>query len=160
MSLRFPLETRYSDYDTKAHINNAVYLTYFEMARARAWLERVEGDPDFPFVVAEARIRYVSEGMIGVPLDIEITTAEVRNRSWVWEYRIRDVRDNSLIAEGNSVQVMFDYESRKSIPVPDAVRAGLERVSWPSEPSTMLWKRRPYVLPGLRDVCPSAPAAT
>jgi acyl-CoA thioester hydrolase len=128
MSLRFPIETRYSDYDTKAHINNAVYLTYFEMARERAWLERVEGDPDFPFVVAEARIRYVNEGMIGVPLDIEISTAEVRNRSWVWEYSIRDRRDGTLVAVGSTVQVMFDYEARKPTAIPDAVRSGLAKV--------------------------------
>ena len=31
--MRFRLETRYADYDTKGHVNNAVYLTYFEVAR-------------------------------------------------------------------------------------------------------------------------------
>jgi acyl-CoA thioester hydrolase len=128
MSLRFPIETRYNDYDTKGHINNAVYLTYFEIARARAWLERVRGDPEFPFVVAEARIQYTSEGMIGDPIDIEIHTSEIGNKSWTWTYSIRDTRDERVIAEGSTVQVMFDYLDRKSIPIPDEVRAGLERV--------------------------------
>jgi acyl-CoA thioester hydrolase len=126
--VRFPLEVRYNDYDTKGHINNAVYLTYFEMARAKAWLEAVEGDADFPFVVAEARIRYVSEGMIGEPIDIEIKTSEVRSKAWVWSYVIRHVADDRIVAEGNTVQVMFDYEARKSIAIPDNIRTALERV--------------------------------
>lgn len=126
--MRFRLETRYPDYDTKGHVNNAVYLTYFEMARSRAWLDVIGGDADFPFVLAEAQVRYASEAMIGEPLDIEITTTEVRGRAWVWSYRILDPRDERLVAEGRTVQVMFDYAARKAIPIPDELRAALARV--------------------------------
>ena len=127
--MRFPLETRYNDYDTKGHINNAVYLTYFEIARARAWLEGVRGDPEFPFVVAEAQIKYLSEGMIGEPIDIEIRTTEVRNKAWVWTYVIRDHRDDRVVAEGTTVQVMFDAAAtRKSIPIPNDIKARLGSV--------------------------------
>jgi acyl-CoA thioester hydrolase len=128
MSLRFPIATRYNDFDTKGHINNAVYLTYFEMAREKAWLESVKGDPDFPFVVAEARVRFVSEGMVGEKLDIEIHTSEIRTKAWVWSYTIRHVHDDSIVAEGNTVQVMFNYESRTTVSIPDEVRAGLQAI--------------------------------
>jgi acyl-CoA thioester hydrolase len=126
--VRFRLATRYADYDTKGHVNNAVYLTYFEIARERAWLERVAGEPDFPFVIAEARVRYASEAMIGEPLDVEITTSEVRTKAWVWRYRVLDARDDRLVAEGETVQVMFDYGARKSVPIPDALRGRLADV--------------------------------
>jgi acyl-CoA thioester hydrolase len=126
--VRFPLEVRYNDYDTKGHINNAVYLTYFEMARARAWLEGVGGDAEFPFVVAEAQIRYRSEAMIGDPIDIEITTSEVRTKAWVWAYVIRNRSDERVIAEGSTVQVMFDYEARKSMAITPDIRERLGRV--------------------------------
>ncbi len=126
--MRFPIAVRYGDYDTKGHINNALYLTYFEMARERAWLECVKGTTDFPFVVAEAQIKYLSEGMIGDPIDIEIRTTEVRSKAWVWTYVIRDQRDGRVVAEGSTVQVMFDYTARKSIPIPDEIRAGLGAV--------------------------------
>jgi acyl-CoA thioester hydrolase len=126
--MRFPLETRYPDYDTKGHVNNAVFLTYFEVARARAWLDVVGGALDFPFVVAEATVRYVSEAMIGVPLDVEISTAEVRTKAWVWRYRILDRRDDTLVAEGSTVQVMFDYEARRSVAIPEELKAKLASV--------------------------------
>jgi acyl-CoA thioesterase FadM len=54
--MRIPLATRYADYDTKGHVNNAVYLTYFEMARQAAWVDCMGGGADFPFIVAEATV--------------------------------------------------------------------------------------------------------
>jgi acyl-CoA thioester hydrolase len=126
--VRFRLETRYADYDTKGHVNNAVYLTYFEVARVRAWLDAVRGSPEAPFILAEATVRYVRPAMIGVPLDIEITTSEVRNKAWVWRYRVLDARDDGLVAEGQTVQVMYDYEAHRSIEIPGDVRAGLAAV--------------------------------
>jgi acyl-CoA thioester hydrolase len=126
--MRFPLATRYIDYDTKGHVNNAVYLTYFEMARERAWLEVLDGDPDFPFILAEASVRYVSPAMIGEDLDIEIRTTEIRTKAWVWSYTIRATRDDRVVAEGRTVQVMFDYAAARSIPIPEPVRARLAAV--------------------------------
>jgi len=126
--VRFRLETRYADYDTKGHVNNAVYLTYFEVARVRAWLDAVRGSPDAPFIIAEAMVRYLRPAMIGVPLDIEVTTSEVRNKAWVWRYRILDARDDALVAEGQTVQVMYDYEARRSVEIPPDVRSRLAGV--------------------------------
>jgi acyl-CoA thioester hydrolase len=126
--VRFRLETRYADYDTKGHVNNAVYLTYFEVARVRAWLDAVRGSPDAPFIIAEAAVRYLRPAMIGTPLDIEITTSEVRNKAWVWRYRILDARDDALVAEGQTVQVMYDYDAHRSVEIPGDVRAALAAV--------------------------------
>ena len=122
--MKFPLVSRYADYDTKGHVNNAVYLTYFEIAREKAWVAMGEG-ADFSFVVAEATVKYLSQARIGDPLEIEIVTDEVRNKAWVWRYRITDPRDSRVVAEGTTVQVMFDYETRKSIPIPEALRRKL-----------------------------------
>jgi acyl-CoA thioester hydrolase len=126
--MRFRLETRYADYDTKGHVNNAVYLTYFEIARAEAWLGAVGGSPDAPFIIAEATVRFVRPAMIGVPLDIEVATTEVRTKAWVWRYRVVDARDDTLVAEGQTVQVMYDYAANRSVEIPADVRAGLSNV--------------------------------
>lgn len=126
--MRVPLETRYADYDTKGHVNNAVFLTYFEMARARAWVEHLGGDADFPFILAEAAVRFVSQAMIGEALEIEMTTTEVRTRSWVWSYVVRAARDGRVVAEGRTVQVMFDYAAGRAVPIPETLRERLPTV--------------------------------
>ena len=123
--MRFPLAVRYSDYDTKGHVNNAIFLTYFEMARARAWIEKLGGDADFPFILAEASIQYRSQARIGDPLEIEITTTEIRTKAWVWSYVVRDPRDERVIAEGRTVQVAYDYDARRTMPIPADILARL-----------------------------------
>ena len=126
--MRLPLATRYTDYDTKGHVNNAIYLTYFEMARAQAWRD-VLGMPDEPsFILAEATVRYVSAAMIGEALEIEMRTGEIRTKAWVWEYVIRCTDDGRTVAEGKTVQVWFDYETRKPVPIPEDMRTALAAI--------------------------------
>ena len=64
--------------------------------------------------------------MVGEPLEIDISTREVKTRSWIWQFRITDARDGRVVAEGSTVQVYYDYKARQPIPIPDDVRALLE----------------------------------
>jgi acyl-CoA thioester hydrolase len=125
--MRVPLQTRYSDYDSKGHVNNAVYLTYFELGRVQAWLG-MGGEADADFILADAKISYRSPAMVGDPLAVDVTTGEVRTKAWVWRYRIVDTRDERLIAEGETVQVMYDYAAGRSVAIPDEMRAALGRI--------------------------------
>jgi acyl-CoA thioester hydrolase len=124
--MRVKLQTRYNDYDSKGHVNNAVYLTYFELGRVQAW-RAAGGEVDAGFILAEARVTYRSPAMIGDPLVVEVTTSEVRSKAWVWSYRILDERDERLVAEGSTTQVMYDYEAGRSVPIPDSLREALAR---------------------------------
>jgi len=132
--LRYPLLTRYSDYDTKGHVNNAVYLTYFEWARVQSWqqvarrggINEVDiADP--PLIVAEARVKYVSPANIGVALAIEIGVKEIRTKGFSFVYRIVASEENDrLVAEGETVQVAYDYSAGRTMPIPPEMRAALE----------------------------------
>jgi acyl-CoA thioester hydrolase len=134
--LRFPIATRYSDYDTKGHVNNAVYLTYFEWARLQAWRKVATGKPgltesdisDPPLIVAEARIKYVSPANIGVALAIEISVKEVRTKGFSFAYRVVAAEDDRLVAEGDTVQVAYDYEAGRTMAIPPGMREALEEM--------------------------------
>lgn len=123
-----PLHTRYTDYDTKGHVNNAVYLTYFEIARGAVWREALGLPDDLEFVVAEANVRYVTPAMLGESLEIAIRTAEIRTKAWAWEYTIRCVDDGRIVAEGRTVQVWYDYGERRSVAIPEKARAALASI--------------------------------
>ena len=135
--LRFPLVTRYSDYDTKGHVNNAMYLTYFEWARVQAWQSYIIGAAgvtgvdaaDPPLIVAEARVKYVSPANIGVPLAIEISRKEIRTKGFSFSYRIVASEENDrLVAEGETVQVAYDYAAGRPMEIPPALRRALEEM--------------------------------
>ena len=124
--MRIPLATRYADYDTKGHVNNAVFLTYFEMARAAAWVEGCGGSADFPFILAEATVKYVSEAMIGAAARHRgDDRRRCGRRRGCGRTRSATSRDGRVVAEGRTVQVMYDYERQVTIPIPDALRARL-----------------------------------
>jgi acyl-CoA thioesterase FadM len=55
--------------------------------------------------------------------------AEVRTKAWVWTYRIVDARDDRVVAEGRTVQVMFDYDTQRSVPIPAHIRERLSRAA-------------------------------
>jgi acyl-CoA thioester hydrolase len=129
--VRIPLDPRYNDYDTRNHVNNAVYLTYFEIARHHAWQAYTGSTDDFPFIMLEAQVRYLSQAKWGEPLAVDIMVVEIRTKAWVWAYRIIDPRDERLVAEGRTVQVMFDYAAQRTMPIPDSTRAALGR--WQSD---------------------------
>jgi acyl-CoA thioester hydrolase len=125
--VRVLIDPRYSDYDTRGHVNNAVYLTYFEIGRHHAWQTLTGLAEDFPFIMLESSVRYVSQATWGMPLAMDITVAEVRTKAWVWTYRIVDSRDERVVAEGRTVQVMFDYDAQRSVPIPAHIRDLLTR---------------------------------
>ena len=134
--MRFVLEPRYNDYDTKGHVNNAVYLTYFEWARVQAWQQVAAragigaadiADP--PLIVAEARVKYVSPANIGVPLAIEISVKEVRTKGFSFAYRIVAPEEaDRVVAEGETVQVAYDYGAGRTMPTPPEMRKALEEM--------------------------------
>lgn len=126
--MRVPIETRYSDYDPGGHVNNAVFLTYFEVARGRAWEEAMGMPAQVSYVVTEAMVRYVRQARLGEPLDVVVQTADVREKSWLWRYRVLDRRDDRLIAYGHTMQVMFDYAAQQSVEIPESLRTKLAAV--------------------------------
>ena len=118
-----PIAVRFRDLDAMGHVNNAVYLTYFEMARV-AYHQTLTGLPsldfhDFDFIMAEVTCRYRSPAHLGETLLVGIRVASVGRKSFVFEYEMREQAGGRLVAEGSSVQVMYDYREQRSKPVSD-----------------------------------------
>lgn len=80
--LRVPIEVRFSDLDTLKHVNNAVYLTYDEVARGH-YLRRVGAAIDGGnFVMARAEVDYIRPIMFGQQVEIALRVESVGNKSF------------------------------------------------------------------------------
>jgi acyl-CoA thioester hydrolase len=133
-----PIQIRWRDLDALGHINNAVYLTYFEHARMgyiRALLgENVRRDPrtllpaDFQFILAEVTCSFRSPATLGDRLVAAIWVSQVGRKSFVFQYRITDENSGRLVAEGCSTQVWYDYAAGESRPVPGEVVERMEKL--------------------------------
>jgi acyl-CoA thioester hydrolase len=133
---RHPIEIRYGDTDALGHVNNAVYLSYFEAARG-GYYNAVVGQPfgrgpdadRRTFVIAEAHVAYRQPAFYGEPLTCWCRVGWVGRSSFSLEYRV-DVADSvignaRLIADGSTVQVFYDLVSGRVRRMPPALSASL-----------------------------------
>jgi acyl-CoA thioester hydrolase len=139
------IDVRFRDCDPLGHVNNAVYATYFEVARFGYWRTALGYTPadGFSFIMARVECNYRSQAHAGASLDVAVRVGRIGRSSFTFEYRITDAASGRLVADGSSVQVNFDYASQKSRPVSDAFRA---RVS--------AFEQRPF---GVEDTSGEAP---
>lgn len=123
------IEVRYADIDAQHHVNNAVYFTYMEQARAR-YFEELELWADGSFeelgvILGEASCRYIRPIEYRQPLQVGAATVRLGNKSFDMVHSIQDEDGQVDFAAGRVVLVAYDYGEHRSIRLPDQWRAKL-----------------------------------
>jgi acyl-CoA thioester hydrolase len=74
-----PIQVRFRDLDALGHVNNAVYLTYLEVARA-AYFSRLE--PDWVgkghFILARAEVDFLRPILLEDPVEVGVRVVAPR----------------------------------------------------------------------------------
>jgi acyl-CoA thioester hydrolase len=123
---------RFGDLDAMRHLNNVVFLRYFETARIAYLRELVPAhDPahpendEFGLIFAECHINYRSPVHFDEDVEVHCSIGTVRRSSFRVEFDMRV--EGRLVAEGYGVLVGFDYNAQQAAPLPDSVRGRLEQ---------------------------------
>jgi len=124
---RYELRVQWRDLDAAGHVNHAVYLTYMENARTTAYFELVgaERANELDIILARAVVDYRSAATMFDELVVEVTPGRVGETSFTLRYIITEKKSGRLLAEGETVQVFYDYAKQEKKKVPDALRAKL-----------------------------------
>jgi acyl-CoA thioester hydrolase len=122
------LVPRFRDTDAMGHINNAVYVTYLEVARQAYWraLDALSDYRRVPFILAHVTIDFRSEALVNEVLEVGIRCDAIGGKSFDFAYEVREQRTQRLVVEARSVQVCYVYETKSTMPVPAELRARLE----------------------------------
>jgi len=120
------IDVRFADTDAMGHVNNAVYLTYCEMARIRYWTD-VTGEPIAPghegaesLILAEARLTYRAPVFHGERVTVETRATRLGRSSFVLEHRLTAGMPDEgprLVATSESVMVRYDYATERPTPL-------------------------------------------
>ena len=123
-----PIKVIFRDLDGMRHVNHAVYLSYAEAARNEYWIAvtGIRDVSEYDFVLAELTARYHAPAGLGDELIVGCRVTELRRSSFIMEHEIHNARTGELMFEMKSVQVMFDYEKGKSMPISDVRRKQIE----------------------------------
>ena len=132
---RVSVDVRFADTDAMGHVNNAVYLTYCEMARIRYWSD-VTGEPVAAghegaesLILAEARITYRAPVFHTEQVTVETRATGIGRSSFTLEHRLTAAAPGGaarLVAVSDSVMVRYDYATGASTPLDERFVAAIE----------------------------------
>jgi acyl-CoA thioester hydrolase len=113
-----PHHVLFRDLDPFGHVNNAVFLTYFEWARTLLWFDITgrRGARDIGFIVARTECDFIRQ-LDFEPIEICTRVGEIRNTSFDFVYELRKSEGGELAAKGRVVVVLYDWarQSKKEI---------------------------------------------
>jgi acyl-CoA thioester hydrolase len=122
---------RFGDLDAMRHLNNVVYLRYFESARIAYLRSLVPAhDPAHPesgpfgVIFAECHINYRAPVHFDEEVAVHCSISDVRRSSFRVDFAMRV--DERLVAAGYGVLVGYDYTAGAAAPLPDEFRGAVE----------------------------------
>ncbi len=125
------IHIRFRDVDTGGHVNNVVYLTYFEEGRkdfVRS-LFGIVNPEDYDFILAHISCDFLKPIRISDTVCVEVWVGEIGRKHFDFIYRLvgkdKDHSEPVVYAKGRSVQVSFDYKRNTTISIPGHVRKKL-----------------------------------
>ncbi|MGO9915241.1 MAG: acyl-CoA thioesterase [Isosphaeraceae bacterium] len=124
------IPVQWGDQDAFGHVNNTIYLRWFESARI-VYLERVgmmelhEAENVGPILAAVAcdyrrPVTYPDTVLVGARV------TRIGRSSFGMEHAAASRGHGVIAAEGKSTLVVFDYHKEKSHPIPQALRQAIE----------------------------------
>ncbi len=118
---------RWRDLDAYNHVNNSVYLNYFEEGRIAYYFKLAElagipaDNPEifdgFSTVLASTHIEFKGQGRLHDTLVIGIRYTAIRKIFLEAEYGIFNKASGQLLARGTSTQVAIDLANNKPVRV-------------------------------------------
>ena len=123
------IQVRFTDLDVLGHVNNNVYLSYFEMTRVHYFKELLGENWDwrkFGIVLVKNEVEYVRSVLLNDQPEITMYTEHIGTKSFTLGYEL--MVNGQLYSNGRSVQVCFDATVQETIPLTDPMRQALEKL--------------------------------
>jgi acyl-CoA thioester hydrolase len=121
------IQVRFADLDVLGHVNNSVYLSYFEMTRVHYFKELLGEFWDWKksgVLLVRNEIDYIIPILLHQKPIITMQLIEIGTKSFKLGYEI--FVDSKLHTKGCSIMVCFDSVTNKTIAVPQEMRSALE----------------------------------
>lgn len=123
------IQVRFADLDVLGHVNNGVYLSYFEMARVHYFGQLLGKEWDwnkYGVILVKNEVEYIRPILLTDQPEVIIRCDEIGNKSFSLSYRI--LVNDQLYSKGSSTLVCFDAEKNHTIDIPAEMRDALEKL--------------------------------
>jgi acyl-CoA thioester hydrolase len=123
------IQVRYADLDVMEHVNNSVYLTYFEYARVHYFGQLLGKEWDWQengIILASNQITYIKPILLVDVPHVTIFCEKIGNKSFTLGYEIKV--GGEMRATGSSVIVSFDAKKMETTEIPLEMRSALDKL--------------------------------
>lgn len=127
------IQIRFSDCDMLQHVNNAIYLQYFETARINFFKRSL---PDWNWkkegiILAKNTIEYIKPLVLTDECEIEVNCIKIGNTSFTLSYHVKTTYNNekTIKCYGESILVCYNFQLNKTIQIPQQLKIVLEKNS-------------------------------
>lgn len=123
------IHIRFADIDAFGLVNNAIYLTYFEIARSVYWKEIIQWDwNSIGIIVRRSQIEYLKPIVLSDEIFAYVRTSRIGVSSFDVDYiLVKKVKGREEICTtGQTSCVTYDYATNKSVPIPPYQRMKMQ----------------------------------
>jgi acyl-CoA thioester hydrolase len=128
-NFRIKIPIRFADIDAFGHVNNAIYLTYFEIARSSYWDEIIEWDwNELGIIIRRSMVEYMKPIVLTDEVYAYVRTSRIGKSSFDLDYVLVKLLDGNeeICTTGQTLCVCYDYKNQQSVPIPQKQRLKME----------------------------------
>ena len=117
------IQIRFVDIDVMGHVNNAVYLSYFEYTRVYYFEKLLGQNWDWGkngILLIKNEVEYLKPILLNDKPQVEMFIGKIGNKSFTFHYEIRV--NNVLYTRALSVMVSYNAIDKKTIQIPDEMK--------------------------------------
>jgi len=124
-NIKVDIPIAWGDMDAFKHVNNTLFLRYFETARIKyfekaGFIETMEKDSIGP-ILASISIKFIKPLFYPDIVTVGTRVTSIEPTHFIMEYIIES-KSKGIAAIGESKMVAYDYKSSKKTTIPDSVR--------------------------------------
>ena len=123
------IQVRFADLDVLGHVNNSIYLSYFEMTRVHYFRELLGESWDWKkngLLLVRNEIDYLIPILLHQKPIISMRLLEIGNKSFKLGYEI--FVEEKLHTTGCSVMVCYDSVTKRTIHVPNEMKEAFNKL--------------------------------
>ncbi|MDB4926512.1 thioesterase family protein [Mucilaginibacter sp.] len=116
---------RFSDIDAVGHVNNAIYLTYFEIARFNYWKEAIDWNfSENGIIVGRSEVNYLKPITLHDHIACYVRVVRIGNSSFDVMHVLVKITPHGeeICTTGKTVCICYDYSANKSVKIPSNER--------------------------------------
>jgi acyl-CoA thioester hydrolase len=124
--LSIEFDVRFYETDALQHVSNTALVGWFETARLPIfkYFTPTLDLSNWPLILANYNVDFLEQIYLANPVEVKTWISRIGNSSFIvyqelWQSNVKK-------AKGTTTLVRFDFKSKKSVRIPDDIRAKLE----------------------------------